>query len=99
MNNAANLFVDVLGLHGSDYQLGLKQGREMETGDAFYLQKEMTQHVNGEEASEMLEKCAPNLLQELKGLASGCNMPLQTILKMFSGYDVAFPEMGCTAFA
>lgn len=47
-------------------------------------------------AKEIIKDVSPNILQELEGLAAGLGMELDATIKLFSGYDVVFPEMGCT---
>ncbi|TKI53398.1 hypothetical protein FC756_24325 [Lysinibacillus mangiferihumi] len=41
---------------------------------------------------------SPNLLQELKGLTFGLEQQYETIIKMYSGYNMIFPNMRCTSF-
>ena len=50
-------------------------------------------------SKEIIKNLSPKFLQELEGLAEGLNMELDRTIKLFSGYDVVFPEMGCTTLA
>lgn len=95
------LVVRVVDLIGSHYQFGLKQSEEVMTLpllEKMSLLQETASYSNTKKAMEIIKDVSPNLFQELQGLAEGLNMPLDTIIKLYSGYDIAFPEMGCTAF-
>ncbi|MBB2479225.1 linear amide C-N hydrolase [Bacillus sp. APMAM] len=92
MRKEQELKVKVLGLRGSFYQIGFKQGRQ--------LTKAMPQTFQNKEASNntqiILEKNSSQILEELNGVAEGLKLPLSTAIGAFSGYDVTFPEMGCS---
>lgn len=95
------LIVSVVDLMGSSYQLGLKQGEEIKTTQLIkqlgFLEN-LTANSNVKKAKEILKTISPKLLEELGGLAKGLEMELDTIIRLYSGYDVAFPSMGCTTF-
>lgn len=91
--------VRVVELRGDYYQFGLKQGHELMSLpilDQLEQLKAMTVNSNSQKAQEILKEISPDLLKELYGLAEGLNIPLDNAIKLFSGYDVLFPEMGCT---
>ncbi|MFO1446119.1 linear amide C-N hydrolase [Bacillus sp. Bva_UNVM-123] len=94
------LVVKLVDLKGSHYQFGLKQSKEI-LSSALSKQmdflNELTIASNSQIAQQVLQEVSPNILQELEGLAFGLNMPLHKIIQLFSGYDIMFPEMGCTA--
>ena len=93
------LNVSVVDLMGSYYEMGLKQGEEIKTTQ---LNKQLdflgnfTANSNAKKAKEMLKAISPNLLKELEGIAKGLDMELDTIIRLYSGYDITFPAMGCT---
>lgn len=95
------LIVSVVDLMGSSYELGLKQGEEIKTTQLIkqlgFLEN-LTANSNVKKAKEILKTISPNLLEELGGLAKGLEMELDTIIRLYSGYDVTFPSMGCTTF-
>lgn len=95
------LIVSVVDLMGSSYELGLKQGEEIKTTQLIkqlgFLEN-LTANSNAKKAKEILKNISPNLLEELGGLAKGLEMELDTIIRLYSGYDVTFPSMGCTTF-
>lgn len=93
------LLVRVVELRGNYFQIGLEQGHELMSLpilDQLEQLMALTVDSNSQKAHEVLKEVSPNLLEELKGLAEGLNISLDTALKLFSGYDVFFPEMGCT---
>ena len=95
------LVVKVVDVRGSFYELGLKQAQEIKETQLLYQQsflEQLSRHSNAVTAKELLKTISPNLLEELTGLADGLNMELETIIRFYSGYDVNFPAMGCTAF-
>ena len=94
------LIVSVVDLMGSSYDLGLKQAEEIQTTQLIIqlgFLENLTANSNSNKAKEQLEAISPNLLKELEGLAKGLKMELDTIIRLYSGYDITFPSMGCTA--
>jgi predicted choloylglycine hydrolase len=95
------LIVSVVDLMGSSFELGLKQGEEIKTTHLIkqlgFLEN-LAANSNPVKAKKLLEEFSPNLLEELGGLAHRLEMDLDTIIKLYSGYDIAFPSMGCTTF-
>ena len=95
------LNVSVACLKGSTFEIGVKQGEEIKTTQLVkqldFLEK-LTTNTNPKIAKERLMDIAPRFLEELTGLAKGLNLELETVIKLYSGYDVDFPSMGCTTF-
>ena len=93
------LNVSVIDLVGSYYEVGLKQGEEIKTTQLIkqldFLES-ITANTDPLKAKKILTKICPNLLDELRGIANGLNIELDTIIKLYSGYNVEFPSMGCT---
>ncbi len=101
MYEGEELAVRVVDLRGSYYQFGIEQSKEVISSpllEQMRLLQETNANSNSRKAKEIIQNVSPNLFQELKGLADGLDMQLDTIVKLYSGYDVVFPEMGCTAF-
>lgn len=95
------LIVSVVDLMGSSFELGLKQGEEIKTTELIKqlgLLDNLTANSNPKKAKELLSAFSPNLLDELRGLAKGLDMQLDTIIRLYSGYNITFPSMGCTTF-
>ncbi|QOR67133.1 linear amide C-N hydrolase [Cytobacillus suaedae] len=93
------LIVRIVDLRGNHYQFGLDQGKELMSLpilEQIDQLRQLTINSNVKMAKEIVKNVSPNLFQELRGLAEGFQMELDTIIKLFSGYDVVFPEMGCT---
>lgn len=93
------LVVRIVELRGSYYQIGLEQGKELVSLSGFQQidqLRELTIPSNVQKSKEIVKVISPKLFQELRGLADGLNMQLDDSIKLFSGYDVVFPEMGCT---
>mgnify|MGYP001416518847 CR=1 FL=1 len=99
MTKREQLLVKVIHLKGSYYQFGLDQSKEATTmlfKEKIDILQQITNHSNGRKAKELLQHLSPNLLQELDGLSKGLNMSLDETIRLFSGYDIEYPEMGCT---
>lgn len=96
-----DLVVRVVELKGSYKQIGYEQGIEWKALPTFKQQMEKLREVaansNSLKAKELMKSLCPNLFQELQGLAEGLEMDLDTAIKLFSGYDLMFPAMGCTS--
>lgn len=102
MSNAIPLTVRVADLQGSHFQIGLAQGRDMRERNQTYRYEPLNPpaHLsNTEEAAAWLERLSPNLLQELNGLATGLDKDVGETIRLYSGYDVNVPAMGCTTVA
>lgn len=102
MKKYEELEVRVVSLIGDAYDIGLQQSKEIQES-AHLAQEELllalSTNCNAQKAQEELQVVLPNHLQEIKGLASGLDLPYESIIKMYSGYNMTFPEMGCTSFA
>lgn len=101
MNKYQELIVSVVALRGDAYEIGFQQSNEVTTY-AYLAQKEqllaLSTACNVQQVKELLLDCSPNLLQEMEGLAFGLEQSCETIIKMYSGYNMTFPNMGCTSF-
>ncbi|MCT6924214.1 C45 family peptidase [Metasolibacillus sp.] len=91
------LTIRVVELQGSYFEQGLKQSEEIKSTQLSLLET-LSSNSNVKKAKEILKAISPNLLEELRGLANGLNMELDTVIRLYSGYDISFPSMGCTAF-
>lgn len=100
MNKYQELIVSVVALRGDAYEIGFQQSNEIKT-NAHLAQNEqllaLSATCNTQRVQELLRHVSPNLLQEMKGLAFGLKQPYETIIKMYSGYNIIFPNMGCTS--
>lgn len=99
MYKKEELVVRIVEFRGDYFQIGLEQGKEIKSlSDFLQIEqlRELTRNANAQKSKEMVENFSPMLFQELRGLAEGLNMELESTIKLFSGYDVVFPEMGCT---
>ncbi|KPN96546.1 C45 family peptidase [Lysinibacillus sp. ZYM-1] len=95
------LTIRIVELQGSSFERGLMQSEEIKSTQLLKqlsLLENLSAHSNAKKAKEILKDISPNLLEELRGLAKGLDMELDTIIRLYSGYDVSFPSMGCTAF-
>lgn len=88
-------------LKGDAYSIGVAQGKETLKSRLPRLQleqlREMASGVVVEVARGSLQRLSPHLLDELAGMAEGLEMDTDEIVRLYSGYDLAFPSMGCTA--
>lgn len=102
MGTPEELIVRIVELKGDHYQFGMEQAGEIKSSptlDQMEPLKELTKNSNIENAKEIINKVSPNLYKELQGLSTGLGMDFDTTVKLFSGYDVLFPTMGCTTLA
>ncbi|MFJ7667182.1 C45 family autoproteolytic acyltransferase/hydrolase [Lysinibacillus sp. NPDC097195] len=101
MEKYDDIEVKVIALKGDAYLTGIQQSKE-HLVSAHLAQQELlltlTANCNTSQAQAILQDVCPNLLQEMQGLAHALHQPLDTIIKMYSGYNTSFPEMGCTSF-
>ena len=96
-----HLNVSIVNFMGSYYEMGFKQGEEIKTKQLIkqldFLES-ITANTDPLKAKKILTEISPNLLEELRGIANGLNIELDTIIKLYSGYNVEFLSMGCTTF-
>ncbi len=95
-----DLVIRIVELEGSPFEYGLKQSEEIKTTklrEQLHLLEILSAKSNIEKVKEILKVISPNLLEELMGLAEGLDKDLETVIRLYSGYDVEFPSMGCTA--
>lgn len=100
MEKYEDLVVKIIQLNGDLYDAGIQQSHEQLVSDHIAQQElllALTASCNAQHAQTILQHVCPNLLQEIKGLAFGLQQPLDTIVQMYSGYNMSFPEMGCTS--
>lgn len=87
------LVIKIVELKGSYFQIGVTQGKLEKISHPLPINQE----YNPRKAWKMLEMVSPNLMEELKGIADGMQISMDSVLEQYSGYNVSFPEMGCTA--
>ncbi|WP_156320853.1 C45 family autoproteolytic acyltransferase/hydolase [Bacillus sp. JCM 19041] len=100
MKDAEDLVVRMVYLEGDHTQIGIDQSKELEYESLrkqVNLLQRSTEHADASKGKRALQRIAPTLLNELKGLAKGLSTPIETIIKRYSGYNMLFPKMGCTA--
>ena len=100
MNRYKEMFVKVVELKGDAYSIGVKQGREIRDShlsNQLEQLREMVVDVNSETAKVSLKRFSPTLLNELEGIAESMEMNPDEAVRLYSGYNLAFPSMGCTA--
>lgn len=93
------LQVDVEEFIGSNYQIGVEQGDQIAINDHFYLLKAISKNTNSKEVKVILQDISPGFLDELRGIADGLKIDFNTVLRMYSGYNLPVPPMGCTSFS
>lgn len=96
------LIVRIVDLQGDAYQIGVLQGKEVLASplrDQQDFLHYMAREANAKESKAELQRLAPAYLRELEGMAEGLGMDVDTSIRLYSGYDIAFPEMGCTVLA
>ncbi|WP_234007677.1 C45 family autoproteolytic acyltransferase/hydolase [Lysinibacillus sp. FJAT-14745] len=97
MRSYEELIVEVINVRGSYYQIGLQQSKEL-LSTSHPIQNESLNFINVQMAKQLLQFHSPSLLQEMEGLAVGLAQTLDAVIDIFSGYNITFPEMGCTSF-
>ncbi|WP_010097821.1 C45 family autoproteolytic acyltransferase/hydolase [Ornithinibacillus scapharcae] len=93
------LKVNIVELVGDNITIGIKLGKRIPFDKQFHLLRSLATNVDVNEATSVIKRYSTGLLDEIKGVATGLNMDMETAIKMYSGYHLTFPSMGCTAFA
>lgn len=102
MDIQEDLMVKIVELKGDYYQFGMEQANELKSSSIVEQMEELNElaeNANIENAKEIIKSVSPNLYNELQGLSKGLGLDFATTVKLFSGYDVLFPKMGCTTLA
>ncbi len=93
--------VDIVACRGSSYDVGMQmaQGfRKTARGRAFKRRKERRPFAFSlKNAQVALETYAPNIWEELHGLADGLEIPLERAVAEFSNGRLRYPARGCSA--
>ncbi|MGE7673671.1 C45 family autoproteolytic acyltransferase/hydrolase [Lysinibacillus sp. NPDC094403] len=100
MRSYEELIVEVIDVRGSYYQIGLQQSKVL-LSHSHPIQNgfpNLTNKTNVQMAKQLLQFHCPSLVQEMEGLAVGLTQTTDSVIKMYSGYNITFPEMGCTSF-
>jgi len=109
-NNKGQRKLKVVEVSGSNYEMGFQYGAAC---PEIHKMLEMTYQMFGgrEKAAGLLkkfvpmylpaiEKYAPEIIEEMKGMAAGVKVDLQDILFLNITYEISTPSvMGCTSFA
>ncbi|RYI27555.1 peptidase C45 [Bacillus infantis] len=90
---------DILQLRKGPYENGAALGRHLSGKPIVTVFKSITKAaINIEKMEGILKAYSPHLLDELKGIADGLEIPYHKAAALFSGYDVPkVAAMGCTA--
>lgn len=93
--------VDIVCCRGSSYEIGRQFAhgfKKTPRGRAFKRRKERRPFAFSlKNAQAALETYAPNIWQELHGLADGLNIPLERAVAEFSNGRLRYPARGCSA--
>jgi predicted choloylglycine hydrolase len=93
------LLVDVMELIGTEYNIGVLQGEKLTLHSNIEKTKKLQENIDVAEAIRLLESISPHFLEELKGLADGLKIDLHEAMRLYSGYDLVLPPMGCSAYS
>jgi predicted choloylglycine hydrolase len=93
------LSVDIVELKGSNYQVGLEQSKKIKLGENYRMLKFLSENVDSEKAQTIITEFSVGLLDEIRGIADGLKIDIKQAIRMYSGYDLTFPSMGCSAFS
>src|SRR5690606_34046712 len=74
-----------------------KEFKSIELQKQLEILRALTLGTNPLKAEVELKNFSPIVLEEIKGLAEGLDLSEEAALKIFSGYDLVLPKMGCTA--
>lgn len=92
--------VYVVECRGSSFEVGVQQAKAFlntPKGRGYLRRKKRRPPINAKNASVVLERYAPNILEELEGIASGLEQSLGKIIRDFSNSRLPYPNMGCSA--
>ena len=111
MNSKGTKKLKVIEVSGSHYEMGFQYGTECP--EIRKMLDGIRQTFGGTEKTRTtiekylpmylpaVEKYAPEIVEEMKGIAAGANMELEDILLINIMYEISMPSImgGCTAFA
>lgn len=99
MNERKSLQVEVIELAGTAYEIGVQQGKLLQPRANEFKQNTLQIHVDAMDTREKLLIFAPQLLEELQGIADGIGIDRQHAIQLWGGYNFTLPVMGCTSCA
>ncbi len=93
---------DIIQFRGSHYDFGYHQGKLLR--DSLLLPNRQIQRgdntrqliVDEQQATEMLERFAPRIWEEIEGLADALKWPFDAALREFGGYYIEYTRSGCS---
>lgn len=99
-------YSDVIQFRGSHYDFGYMQGQQLRNSpilanrDRQWRSREKRHFIVEPETSlNMLRQIAPQLLDEIQGLADALKLSITEALKKFGGYYLELTRSGCSIFA
>lgn len=93
------LTVNIVELVGTNINIGIEQGKNVQDDKQYHLLRSSTTKVDSNEAISIIKQYSDGFLDEINGVGKGLNIDFDTAVRMYSGYNLTFPSMGCTAFA
>ncbi|SEN71483.1 Predicted choloylglycine hydrolase [Amphibacillus marinus] len=98
-----SVYSDVIQYKGSHYQFGYNQGLQLK-GSKLLANREKQwksrrKHAfatNVNDAIQLLDQFAPNMVDEIKGLAAALNWSIKEAVHYFSGYYLEVGKSGCS---
>lgn len=96
----SKFIVNVVQQRASSYEIGVKLGKVIKDSPLLGTFASVTKSaINLLEMEAVFKSFSPQVIDELKGIADGLEIPYEQAAALFSGYDVpTLPEMGCSAF-
>jgi hypothetical protein len=99
-------YSDVFQFRGSHYDFGYFQGEQLRDSPILPNRERQwrpreKRHfiVNTETSIKFLKEFAPQILDEIRGLADALSLDIKEALKKFGGYYLELTRSGCSIFA
>ncbi|SDC29507.1 Predicted choloylglycine hydrolase [Pelagirhabdus alkalitolerans] len=98
-----SVYSDVYQFRGTHFEFGLEQGKKLKQSTLLKNRVKQFQHrekrhfqTDVNEAEKLLNRFAPELLDELAGLAEGLDWSIDQAMRYFSGYYFEYGKSGCS---
>lgn len=101
-----DVFTEIMQFKGSHYDFGFMQGENLRDSliltnrNKYVFSKRKRNFIINKPAYKaVIDKFAPNIWDEINGLADALKMDIETAIEQFGGYYLEFDPSGCSVFS